>query len=607
MKHGPGSVNVTSLPMSSAEDFLTRPLLRQLAGEKVYAEGETCVGEGHVTQVQFGVDRVTARVAGTRVHRVKIWRARGELHFSCSCPAGREHTVCQHGVAVGLTWIQSAERGTAAEPGDTRDTPTREKLARHLRGLDRERLVSLLLEATDYDDILRRRLTMEIIGVAGARTGEPRPDFAAYRQILRDAINAPDYVDYDAMPDYVHGLAEALHPLGELLRAGHAATVVDLVELALVELDRAVEMLDASDGSLNAVYDDLQLLHLQACRAARPDPAQLAARLLHFELEGGLGVFNNAAKTYAEILGPAGLAAWRTLLMGEWSNLPALSPAPSGRRSAPPSLDHRRFQVQALMETLAVAEGDFETLSAIKQRDLSSPHDFLSLAEWHQTAGRDDEAITWGVRGLQAFPDPDDHAGLRDFLVAAYHRAGRHDEAAALAWEPFARSQSLERYRQLKHFTRDASGGWPAWRERALQWTRRQLEQARHLHQQRGWPDAPDHSLLVDFLLDDDLDEDAWREAKSGGCRPELWLRLAERRERTHPADALEIYQTRLGPMIAQGGPRAYKEAIALLTRISALLEDLGRIAEYHVYRAEVRATHRQKRSFVKLLDASGH
>ena len=140
---------------------------------------------------------------------------------------------------------------------------------------------------------------MESIGVAGRGTRrqasvEIQPDFDAYRQILHDAIDAPDYVDYDAMPDYVHGLAEAVQPLDELLRAGHAAKVMDLVELALVELDRASEMIDASDGSLNAVYDDLQLLHLQASRNARLDPEKLAARLLHFELEGGLGVFNNA-------------------------------------------------------------------------------------------------------------------------------------------------------------------------------------------------------------------------------------------------------------------------------------------------------------------------
>ncbi len=603
------------MPTSPTDGFLTRPLLRQLAGDETYAAGGRDVADGRVRQVQFGADRVTARVAASRVHRVKIWRARGELHFSCSCPAGRENTFCQHCVAVGLTWVISAGstpaegQTDATHPGAEKGAQARAKLQRHLRTMERDRLVSLLLEATDYDDILRRRLQLEIIGVAGqGRPGpakEPRPDFAAYRQILHDAIDAPDYVDYDGMPDYVQGVTEAIQPLGELLRNGHAAMVAELAELALVGLDRASEMIDASDGSLNTVYDDLQLYHLQACRAARIDPETLAERLLQFELEGGLGVFNNAAKTYAEVLGPVGLAAWRKLLHREWSNLPALSPAPVGQQPAP--IDHRRFQIQALMENLAAAEGDLETLTAVKQRDLSSPHDFLSLAERHLASGRTDEAVSWAERGLRAFPDPHDHAGLQDFLVTAYQQAGRHDAAAALIWEQFARSQTLERYLSLKTHASQTREGWRVWRERALDLTRAALKSQTALFRARGWPDVPDHSILVEFLLADESVEAAWQEAQAGECRPELWLQIAERREHSHPADSLRIYQTRLGPIIAQGGPQAYKEAIGLLNKISALLEEMGRAAEADVYRAEVRATHRQKRSFVKLLDASGH
>ncbi len=604
------------MPTAPTEGFLTRPLLRQLAGEKAYAAGEESVSAGKVRQTQFGADRILARVEGSGVYRVKIWRARGELRFSCSCPSGREDTFCEHCVAVGLTWVHTAERASTgglsdptAEPGGKKEAQSRAKLQRHLRGLERERLVHLLLEATDYDDILRRRLLMEAIGVAGPGVrkdaAEASPDFAAYGQILHDAIDAPDYVDYDAMPDYVHGVAEAVQPLGDLLKSGYAAEVIELVELALVGLDRASENIDGSDGSLNTVYDDLQSYHLEACRAARLDPENLAARLLGFELDGGLGVFNNAAKSYAEVLGPAGLAAWRKLLTREWSRLPALSPTPAGK--APASIDHRRFQIQALMENLAVAEGDLEMLTAVKQRDLSSPHDFLSLAEWHHAAGRADEAVSWAERGRQAFPDPQDQVGLRDFLIGAYQESGRHDEAAALVWEQFARFPTLGQYLQLRSQTGKTHAGWPAWRERALALTRAHLSQQKKLSGPRDRADAPDHSVLVEFLLADGADEAAWLEAQTGGCRPELWLQLAGRREHTHPVDSLHIYQARLGPLIAQGGLRAYQEAIGLLNKISVLLADLGRAAEVDIYRAEVRATHRQKRGFVKMLDASGH
>ena len=595
------------MPTAPSDGFLNRPLLRQLADEEMYAAGERYVSEGRVRQPQLAVDRVTARVAGTRVYRAKIWRTRGELQFSCSCAAGRENVFCEHCVAVGLTWVLAAERAAVdappdapIDPGTEKAARTREKIQDHLRGLDRDRLVNLVLEATDYDDILRRRLLMETIGVASPGRKGPAPDFAAYRQLLHDAIDTPDYVDYDAMPDYVHGVAEAVHPLGDLLRSGHAATVVELVELALVQLDRASEMIDASDGSLNAVYDDLQSLHLEACRAARVDPEALAARLLHFELEGGLGVFNNAAKAYADILGPKGLAAWRDLLIAEWSAQPPPSPAPA-------DIDYRRFQLQALMETLAGSEGDRRMLAAVKQRDLSSPHDYLSVAEWHLAAGHADEALSWAERGSSTFPNGADSAGLRDFLVTAYHRVSRHDEAIALVWNQFAESQSVEHFRLLKSHAELASGSWTPWRDRALTLTRENLAAQHTLYRERGWTGGPDHSLLVEFLVSDEAIEDAWAEAKAGGCRPELWLQLADRRVKTHPIESLQIYQQRLEPIIAQGGARAYKEAIEMLTRISTLLDEMGRTADYDLFRAEVRATHRQRRNFVKLLDASGH
>lgn len=589
------------MPTPSDDDFLNRPLLRQLAGDEAYAAGERLVGGGRVRQPQFGPDRVTARVADERVYRAKVWRARGELQWSCTCAAGVEKGFCAHCAAVGLSWVHGAERATTeatADHGSEQAARARERLQRHLHGLDHDRLVGLVLEATDYDDILRRRLLMETTGVAGRIRRGTIPDFAAYRQVLHEAIDAPDYVDYDAMPDYVHGVAEAVQPLAGLLRGGHAPAVIELVELALVQLDRASDMIDASDGSLNAVYDDLQRLHLEACQAARPDPASLAARLLHYELEGGLGVFNNAAQAYADVLGPVGLAAWRQRLFEEWSDLSPAAPAPA-------PVDYRRFQIQALMETLAAAEGDLKLLAAVKQRDLASPHDFLAVAEWHQAGGRLDEAIAWAERGMQAFPASAGSTGLDDFLREIYRQTNRSLEAASLAWRQFAESPSLDRFRQLKACAAQTEGGWTPWRERALELTRQRLAAQQALHRRRGWPNAPDHSLPVELLLSEDAVDEAWAEAKAGGCRPDLLLQLAHRLTASHPTEALRIYREQLEPTIAQGGARAYREAIDLLTRISALLDELGRAGEFARLRAEVRATHRQKRGFVKLLDAS--
>ena len=241
------------------------------------------------------------------------------------------------------------------------------------------------------------------------------------------------------------------------------------------------------------------------------------------------------------------------------------------------------------MERVARAAGDTDALIAVKQRDLSSAHDYLALADLHLSAGRPGEAMRWAENGAIAFPDAAASSGLHDLLVSVYPRLGLHQNALDLLWSDFTKTNHLEEFHKLKaYLLREDPAAWPAWRSRAL------LEldaiiAGRHL---------PDRSLL-----DEGMDEEAWNEARAGGCAPHLWLAIAGRREHTHPAEALHIYQDQLGPIIARGDQQAYKEAISLLTRIGHLLDRMGRGDDFGTYRAEVRAANRQKRSFLKLLD----
>ncbi len=572
--------------MSDTPDsLLDVPLMRRLAGDSLFARGEAYFADGRVRQLQAGADRATGRVEGSRAYRVKLWKSRGEFRFSCTCAAGQDQLFCKHCVAVGLAWLAipatdgatvlpTAEPAPPKGPRSPADEAARQTLADHLRRLTPERLAGLVLEATDYDDILRRRLLLEAVGVArteGTRRGAPAdgpPDFEGYRQLLREAIETADYVDYDAIPDYAQGVQDAIAPLRGLLRDGHAAAVIDLAEDALIALDKSSAMLDGSDGSLNPVYDDLQRFHLEACRAARPEPNALAARLLHYEIEGGLGVFYNAAKVYADVLGTGGSAEWRRLLIEEWSHLTATRPVDRRER-----IDHRRFQLHALMETLAESEDDTALLIAVKESDLSSAHDFLSLAELHAARGRDQDAIARAEEGLHLHGADEDAAGLRDFLISAYTRTGHPELALELAWQQFARSGDGTGYRRLRdHLHLASTGEWPVWRERALARLRERLTREAVIARGQNRSHPPDGSLLVEILLEEHDDEAAWQEARTQGCRVDLWLRLAAGRENENPADALGVYQARLEPALAAGGQSAYREAVGLLVKIRALL-----------------------------------
>ena len=130
---------------------------------------------------------------------------------------------------------------------------------------------------------------------------------------------------------------------------------------------------------------------------------------------------------------------------------------------------------------------------------------------------------SWAERGLRAFPDLPDRVGLRDFVAAAYHRQGSHDEAANLAWDEFARFSDLEHYRKLQgHARQGGDADWPRWRERAL------VAPARHA------PHASSRDTLVEILLADGDADAAWAEASTRRMfTPDLWLRLARHREKT--------------------------------------------------------------------------
>jgi uncharacterized Zn finger protein len=100
--------------------------------------------------------------------------------------------------------------------------------------------------------------------------------------------------------------------------------------------------------------------------------------------------------------------------------------------------------------------------------------------------------------------------------------------------------------------------------------------------------------------------EDAWREAKEGGCSDWLWLDLAARREGDHPEDSISVYQERIEPLVNQTNNKAYRRAYELLLKVRTLMRRLDRQAEFDEYVELLRLEYKRKRNFMKLLDQFG-
>ena len=183
-----------------------------------------------------------------------------------------------------------------------------------------------------------------------------------------------------------------------------------------------------------------------------------------------------------------------------------------------------------------------------------------------------------------------------------FHRRRRHDDALALVWRLFEARPDLEGYQRLKQHAERADA-WAHWRERALTLLRRNAEPAssRTRDRFRRWAAPPDRSTLVSIFLWEKNADAAWQEAQAGGCSRELWLRLADAREKTHPADTLPIHVREAEALIAQKNNGAYEQAVRQLQKVKSLHLGLGQSDEWNATIARLRTAHKPKRNFIAL------
>jgi uncharacterized Zn finger protein len=574
--------------VSSLSQTLTLRRVQQLAAGASFQRGEVYFAEDRVRSLVERGETLTARVFGTREYAVRLAVEDGDFHHQCSCPVGGDGEFCKHCVAVALAWLSTAKDKSAQDAA----TPVvkLDDVRPWLLEQDKTTLASWLLDMAERDERLREKMLRQ-----AARATKKGIDFKAYRRSIDRATETGGFVHYREAYDFAQGIAEAVAPLHELLKEGHAAELIGLTEHALSRVGKALLEMDDSDGGMSPILDELQQLHLEACRTARPDPEELAARLFDWEIDGEWDVFHGAAETYADILGDKGLAVYRARAEALWKALPALKPGDREEYSS------RRFRITSIMESLARTAGDLESLVAVKAKDLSLAYHFLEIAQLHRNAKNNDAALEWAERGLRAFPEKTD-SRLREFLADEYHRRGRHDDALALIWRQFEEHPSLTNYQLLKQHA-DRIKAWPSWRERALVALRAVVEgTARSRTGFSRWFPPPDCSELVRVFLWEKDAETAWQEAQRGGCSGPLWLELAAAREAAHPADAASVYLREAERLVSQKNNAAYQGATRLLKKAKVLWLGLGQAEQWETAIRGLRVTHKAKRNFMALV-----
>ncbi|HEX9458933.1 MAG TPA: SWIM zinc finger family protein, partial [Thermoanaerobaculia bacterium] len=441
-------------PPHPSDDTLVRLIepsnLRKLAGTRSFERGEEYAAIGAVTQIVEDRGTVAAKVQGTRTYLVSITADVGRLAFACNCPRGDDGDFCKHCVAVCLAWLDQRRAPIASSAVGTMGN-VRDWLARQ----PTETLVGMIVEQAMESDELLRRLTL----AAGRQSGKGL-HLQQAMALLEAAAAAGDFVPYAEAHSYVNGILEALEVIPQFLDQGRASEALALAEHA-IDLVGSDLPVDDSDGYLSAVFERTIDLHLAACRKAKPDPEALAAKLLQWELSDGMGMFDDAVDRYEGVLGKKGMAAYRRLAEERWN-------AASSKGA------EKNHVLTSIMEGLATKAGDLEALVAVRMRDLSQPWSYAQIARDYLKAGKHEEALEWGEKGLAAFPQQWNDGGLRELVADEYHRLHRHDDAMKLIWASFVRTPGLSSYDPLRTHARRA-GDWPAWRTKALDTMRRSI------------------------------------------------------------------------------------------------------------------------------------
>jgi hypothetical protein len=437
----------------------------------------------------------------------------------------------------------------------TRSEPRVEQL---IAGLTADELREVVSAAVERDPDVERQV--RLIAARGAG------DLAQLRADVDRGLRPRGFLDYGESAEW----ARAAHPIiAELEKAVEAAPSRALVELLQRAVGHVVKVMmhaDDSDGLIGDLARELLALHARACDAGAADPVELAAWMVRFGFDEQ-DVFEIDPVRYASALGEIGLAAYRD------------------------AVDARRggdsFAVRYARERLAILDRDVDALVKLLGGDLTSPYQFIRVAEALRELGLDDEALAWAKRGI-AQTSGWQVSQLYDMACDLQHREPL--EVLALRRAQHERMPSSSTYRALRAAA-EAVDAWPLEQDVA-----------------RATLQRTDVRGFVDALLGDDELELAWRAATAAprdALGSELWLRLAKRRERDRPADALAVYERIADEVLEHADRRAYRSAAQILQRARAAAQSAGELDAFAEYLTGLRERYRRRPTLIAILDTA--
>jgi hypothetical protein len=402
------------------------------------------------------------------------------------------------------------------------------------------------------------------VRLIAARGGD---DLAQLRAEVDRGLRTRRFLDYGESAGWARAAGPIVAELENTVEAAPSRALVELLQRAVGHVVKVIMHADDSDGLIGDLARELLALHARACDADVADPVELAAWTVRFGFDEQ-DFFEVDPVRYASALGDAGLAAYRD--------------AVDARR------DGDSFAVRYARERLAILDRDVDALVKLLGGDLTTPYQFIRVADAMRELGLDDEALAWAKRGI-AQTSGWQVSQLYDMACDVQRREPL--EVLALRRAQHEQMPSYSTYRALRAAA-EAIDAWPLEQDAA-----------------RATLQRTDARGFVDALLSDDELELAWKTALAAprdALGSDLWLRLAERRERDRPADALAVYQRIADEVLERADRRAYQSAARILQRARAAAQSAGELDAFAEYLTGLRERYRRRATLIAILDEAG-
>lgn len=209
----------------------------------IWQRGQNYYRDGHILNIRYHGNCVTAEVEGTEIYNVSVTldeRTNRIEDFSCDCPYGEDGTPCKH-----LAALLCALDDTNNEKISKRETePAFEQI---IASLSIEQMRHLLIQFAQNDSFVWEKILLTATNqLSHSQKQQWQLDL---QEMTNEAANRHGFIDYEEAYDYCCFLAEYLYDrVPDLLTNG---LIMDAFELVCLVFQTGMEQdMDDSDGGL---------------------------------------------------------------------------------------------------------------------------------------------------------------------------------------------------------------------------------------------------------------------------------------------------------------------------------------------------------------------